>query len=75
MFTSFTIILLLPVFGISSYWVYLALIPLPLAIKASITALKHGDDTPKLIPALGSNVITILASDLLIAVAIFIEVW
>jgi 1,4-dihydroxy-2-naphthoate polyprenyltransferase len=75
MFASFAIILLLPVFGISSYWVYIALLPLPLAIKASMTALKHGEDTPKLIPALGSNVITILATDLLIAVAIFIEVW
>lgn len=75
MFTSFAIILLLPVFGVSSWWVYIALLPMPLAIKASITALKHGDNTPLLIPALGSNVITILATDLLIAVAIFIEVW
>ena len=74
MFATFAIILLLPVFGISSWWVYLALLPLPLAIKASITALKFGDDTPKLIPALGSNVITVLATDLLIAIAIFIEV-
>ncbi len=74
MFSSFAIILLLPLFGISTYWVYLALIPIPLAIKASIAALKYGEDIPKLIPALGSNVITILATDLLLAVAIFIEV-
>lgn len=74
MFSSFAIILLLPLFGISTYWVYLALIPIPMAIKASVMAHKYGEDTPKLIPALGSNVIAILATDLLIAVAIFIEV-
>jgi len=74
MFTSFAIILVLPLIGLSSYWIYIALFPLPLAIKASITAIKHGDNIPKLIPALGSNVITVLATDLLLAVAIFIEV-
>ena len=74
MFAGFGIIFLLPVFGISSYWVYLALLPMPLAVKASILARKYGEDTPGLIPALGSNVITILAADFLIAAAIFIEV-
>ncbi len=74
MFTSFAIILVLPIVGLSSYWIYLALFPLPLAIKASITALKNGDNNTKIIPALGSNVITVLATDLLIAIAIFIEV-
>ncbi len=74
MFTSFAIILVMPLVGLSSYWIYLALFPLPLAIKASVTALRDGDDTAKLIPALGSNVITVLATDLLIAIAIFVEV-
>ncbi len=74
MFTSFAIILALPLVGLSSYWIYIALFPLPLAIKASITAINDGDNISKLIPALGSNVITVLATDLLIAVAIFIEV-
>jgi 1,4-dihydroxy-2-naphthoate octaprenyltransferase len=73
MFTSFAIIFALPIIGLSSYWIYIALFPMPLAIKASITAIKHGDNIPKLIPALGSNVITVLATDLLLAVAIFIE--
>jgi 1,4-dihydroxy-2-naphthoate octaprenyltransferase len=73
MFTSFAIILVLPLAGLSSYWIYLALFPLPLAIKACITALKDGNDTAKLIPALGANVITVLSFDLLIALAIFIE--
>ncbi|MCB8995331.1 MAG: prenyltransferase [Bacteroidales bacterium] len=73
MFSSFGIILVLPLVGLSSFWIYLALLPLPLAIKASLTALKDGADTVKLIPALGANVITVLAFDLLLAVGLFIE--
>jgi 1,4-dihydroxy-2-naphthoate polyprenyltransferase len=74
MFTSFAIILALPLVGLSSFWIYLALIPMPLGIKASITALKDGSNFAKIVPAMGSNVITVLATDLLIAIAIFIEV-
>jgi len=74
MFITFGIIVLMPIIGISSYWIYLALLPGPLAIKACITAIKYGDDLKKLIPALGSNVLTVLATDLLLAVAVFIEV-
>ncbi|MFC2116228.1 prenyltransferase [Bacteroidota bacterium] len=74
MFATFAIIVLMPLIGISSPWIYLALLPLPLGIKASVTAIKHGDDFGKIIPALGSNVITVLATDLLLAVAVLIEV-
>jgi 1,4-dihydroxy-2-naphthoate polyprenyltransferase len=74
MFTTFAIIFLLPIAGLSSYWIYLALFPIPLAVKASVTAIKYGENYNLLIPALGSNVITVLATDLLIAIAIFIEV-
>lgn len=74
MFLTFGTIVILPLTGITTSWVYLALLPLPLAIKASATAIKHGHDIPKMIPALGSNVITVLATDLLLAVAIFIDV-
>jgi 1,4-dihydroxy-2-naphthoate octaprenyltransferase len=74
MFTSFAIVLVLPIVGLSSYWIYLALVPMPLAIKASVTAIREGDNFTKIVPALGANVITVLAFDLLIAVAIFIEV-
>lgn len=69
----FGIIIFLPLTGLSTFWLYLGLLPLPLALKASLIAIKHGHDTPRLIPALGSNVITVLAVDLLLAVAIFIE--
>jgi 1,4-dihydroxy-2-naphthoate octaprenyltransferase len=73
-FATFAIIVLMPLLRISSPWIYLALLPMPLGIKASVTAIKHGDDLGKLVPALGSNVITVLATDLLLAVAVFIEV-
>jgi hypothetical protein len=64
----------MPIIGISSPWIYLALIPGPLGIKAAVTAMKHGNDFRKLVPALGSNVITVLGTDLLLAVAVLIEV-
>lgn len=72
---TFGIILMLPILGISSPWVYLALIPLPLAIKASVTAIKEGSNMAKLIPAMGMNVMVVLGTDLLIAVAVFIQLW
>lgn len=72
---SFGTILALPLLGIASVWIYLALLPLPLAIKASQTALKHGTDITKLMPAMGMNVMVVLATDLLIAVAVFIQLF
>lgn len=74
MFITFIIIVMCPIVGISSYWIYIALLPLPLAVKASISAIKYGNDLSKLLPVLGNNVITVLATDLLLAVAVFIDV-
>lgn len=74
MVVTFAIIFMLPLSGLSSYWIYLALFPIPLAVKAIVTTIKYGENNNKMIPALGSNVITVLGTDLLIAVAIFIEV-
>ncbi len=73
MFLTFGIIVIMPIIGISSPWIYLALIPMPLAIKASITALRYREDIQKLIPALANNVIVVLGTDLLLAVGVFIE--
>ncbi len=74
MLATFGIIVALPIMGISSSWLYLALLPLPFAVKATITTLRFGeDDISKLIPALGSNVLTVLLTDLMLAVAIFID--
>jgi len=64
---TYLIILILPLAGISSYWVYIALIPLPLVAMNIRTTLKYNSDIPNLIPALGGNVISILATDILIA--------
>lgn len=75
MVLTFGTILVLPVLGIASTWIYLALIPLPLAFKAVQIAIKHGKDTPKLIPALGMNVMVVLGTDLLIAVAVLIQLF
>jgi 1,4-dihydroxy-2-naphthoate octaprenyltransferase len=44
------------------------LVTLPVAFKAVQGALKHHNDTPKLVPALGANVMTILGTDLLLTV-------
>ena len=74
MVATFGIIIILPITGISSAWILLALLPLPLAIQASTIAIQHGTEVDKLVPALGSNVITVLATDLLLAVSIFIAV-
>ena len=64
---AYLIILLLPLLGISSYWIYIALLPLPLAFMNIRTILKYNSDIPKLAPALGGNVIAALVTDLLLA--------
>jgi 1,4-dihydroxy-2-naphthoate octaprenyltransferase len=74
MLITFGIIVLMPIVGISSFWIYIALLPIPLAVKASLTAIRHGSDVAKMVPALGSNVMTVLATDLLLAIAVFIDV-
>lgn len=71
-FMAFGIILALPFLGIASTWIYLALIPLPLALNASFIAIRHSEDNKKIVAAMGSNVVTVLGTDLLIAIAILI---
>jgi 1,4-dihydroxy-2-naphthoate polyprenyltransferase len=71
-FMTFGIILALPLLGMASTWIYLALLPLPLALNASFLAIRHNDDNDKMITAMGNNVMTVLGTDLLIAVAILI---
>ena len=46
----------------------IGLLTLPLAFKAMQGALQHHNDIPKLIPALGANVMTILGTDLLLTI-------
>jgi len=69
---TFTLILALPLTGISSYWLLLALLPLPLIFKATRTTLKYHGNVEKLVPALGENIATVLLTDALLALAIFL---
>ena len=69
---TFGTIVILPIAGISSYWLYLALLPLPIAFKAGMTAIRHGDDMQKLVPSMGMNVMVVLGTDLLVAVSVLI---
>lgn len=71
---TYAIIVISAVAGVSSYWILLALATLPIAIKATTTALKFGSSYEKIIPALGQNVLVVLVTDLLIAVAVFVEI-
>ncbi|MFO7924572.1 MAG: prenyltransferase [Bacteroidales bacterium] len=71
-FLTFGIILALPLLGMASLWIYLALIPLPLALNASFLAIRYNDDSGKIVTAMGNNVMTVLGTDLLIAIAILI---
>ncbi len=74
MAATFGTIIILPLVGISSYWILLGLIPLPIAFKACQTAYRHGDDMEKLVPALGQNVLVVLGVDFLLALGVFISV-
>ena len=72
---TFAIIFLLPILGVSSFWLYLGLLPLPIIFKATSTTLKFYNKTEKLIPALGENIATVLLTDALLAAAIFITLF
>lgn len=71
---TFGTIVMTPILGYSSYWLYIALIPLPLAVRASIVAFNYKGDIPTIVPALANNVITVLGVDLLLAVGVFLGI-
>ena len=75
MFCVYLIISLLPVLGYASYWMFLALIPAPVAFIAASKAVKYGNDAERIVPALGLNVMVVLSTDLLISVAVFIQLF
>ncbi len=49
-----------------------ALLTLPLGVKAAATALRHGARRAPMLPALGANVALVLVTDLLLAVGFFL---
>ncbi|UCG28807.1 MAG: prenyltransferase [Bacteroidales bacterium] len=71
---TFAILLIIPIIQLAAFWIYIALIPFPLGLKACTTLMRHREDNQKIIPALGTNVITVLATDLLIAVSVLISI-
>ncbi len=56
------------VFRLMPWPALITLLAIPLARKAIQGALQHYDDIPQLVPALGANVMTILATDALLTV-------
>ncbi|MEI6276494.1 MAG: prenyltransferase [Prolixibacteraceae bacterium] len=69
---TFAIILVLPLAGVSSFWLYLGLLPLPIIFKATSTTLQSYNNVDKLIPALGANIATVLLTDALLAASLFL---
>ena len=69
---TYMLILAAPFMSGIPYMVLIALLTLPIALKASTIVLKHHSDTPKLIHALAMNVMVVLFTDLLLAVGYFI---
>lgn len=59
--------------GLFPLAVLLGLLTLPLGIKAAFTALRHGSKFERMVPALGANVGVVILTDLLIAIAYFIQ--
>ena len=69
-FVTFLVIALIPILGFSGPWLFIALITLPLAIKAMATAILHYQNQKKIVSAMGVNVIIVLATNFLIALGI-----
>jgi 1,4-dihydroxy-2-naphthoate octaprenyltransferase len=72
LFLVFALIIALPIFKLAPPWILLALLTLPVAIRAGVTAIRYAEDTQSLLPALGMNVIVVLATDALLAVGYLI---
>jgi len=71
---NYSIIILLPILGISTFWIYIALLTIPFAVKASKTSLHFNLEEPeKNFEGMGKNVLTVLITDFLLFAAIIIE--
>jgi len=71
---TFAIILLLPLAGVSSFWLYLGLLPLPIIFVATSKTLRFYNNIDQLIPALAANIVIVLFTDALLALSIFITI-
>ncbi len=71
-FLTFGIILFLPFAGLASRWIFLALLPLPVAMRSAVIAIRYNKSHSMMASAQGNNVLTVLGTDFLIALAILI---
>lgn len=71
-FSTFLVLLLIPLLGFSGPWFFIAMLTLPLGLKATVTAIQNPQDMQQLVPALGANVITVLTTNLLMVIGILL---
>lgn len=71
-FLTFGTILFLPIAGMASGWIFLALLPLPLAMRSAVIAVRHNRTPSLMVTAQGNIVATVLGTDFLLALAILI---
>jgi 1,4-dihydroxy-2-naphthoate octaprenyltransferase len=69
MITAFLCIILGVILKLIPVISLIALASIPFAFKAIIVSLRHSDDCEKLIPAMKANIITVLGTDILLALA------
>lgn len=72
---TYLIIVMIFLFNLASVWILISLATLPIAIAAGIITIKYGEDTARLIPAIGMNVLTVLITDSLIAASFLISIY
>lgn len=75
LFLVFALIIILPIFALTPPWILLALLTVPVAFRAGVTAIRYAEDIERLLPALGMNVIVVLATDALLAVGYLIPLF
>lgn len=71
---TFLLIVILPITGISSFWIYLGLIPIPYILTNIYKRLKTIHDAEQLIGALRNNVTVIIFTNIFIFLAVLIQV-
>ena len=72
LFLAYLFIIIPVAMGILPALALLGLLTIPVAIKASQGALKNYDDTEKLIPTLGQNVLVVLVTPVLMTIGLLI---
>ena len=71
---TFLLIVLLPIIGVASYWIYLALLPIPYILTNIFWRLKTIHDAEQLIGALRNNIVVIMLTNVFICLAVVVQV-